>query len=196
MNYVVGVAYEGNKDIEVIKIIIERLGKLFGYNLTLSTHRRGVINAHTVIIKLLKSYTEYMFNEARVDYAFYFTDQDTDPDDRRVKILNKIKLVDPGLLSRACVGVANPCFEKWLLADEDIVKKVLKYNANKALPHKLVNPKDRFQMLVRESSVDILPVDAKVAIANNMSFTKLCKQNNGFKELYESVKKYVGNTEQ
>lgn len=189
MQRTVGLAYEGNRDLEAIKVIVQRLGEMFGYELNLSRHKRGVNNAHTAILKYVTSFTQYMFDEAGVDFAFYFTDQDKDSADRRRLIADKIEAYSIDYRERSFVGVPIPHFEKWLLVDEDVVKSVLHYDHTKPLEFSELSPKNQLQALVQCSEVDIFLDDAKIEIAKNMSFDKLKHARVGFDGLCDDVRR-------
>lgn len=194
MSSVVGLAYEGNRDLETIKIIILRLAEDFEQDFVFSEHRRGINNAHTAIVPYVKTFTGYMFDEAEVDFAFYFTDQDDDANSRRRQILSKIEEVGITYFEKSFVGVPIPHFEAWLICDEDIVKSVLHYDHTKPLPYSDMRPKERLQALVQNSSVNILLEDAKIQIAQRMSFENLCRAQVGFKEFYTSFRRFFNQT--
>jgi len=141
----VGVVYEGLRDTDAISILLKRILDSKGIQFEI----QKIVPAHTGIIKFVKSYTRQFFLIDVLDVGIFLTDQDVcvDRDNRRRHVKNEIKAVNPTYLNFSAVGVADPHFEQWLIADQDCVKKVLRLEGSSPLPFPGLKPKLRLEKL-------------------------------------------------
>src|SRR3989338_1104254 len=189
-----GIAYEGELDIEPVQILIERILE----PLCQITIKRK-ISPHTCIIGYVSSYTTIFFVQDCVDIAIYLTDQDESSDDRRGQVIEKIRKVNPLYLDFSAIGICDPHFEKWLIVDHNTAKKVFKIeNHSVPLPHNDKTPKyqiatlknvmkdnqpslhEVYNSLARELDIDFVRtncLDFNVFCENLIEVCKNCLRN-------------------
>lgn len=182
----VGYCCEGSIDSTPLEIIIKRLLYMNGYKTSFDKNAQFI--AHTGIIGNVATYTKEFFQRCSVDIGFYFTDQDTYQKDRYYQVAKEIKSVDESYITKACIGIANPHFEEWLLADEDVVKKVLRLDGTQRLSHRRLEPKDRLISILNSSKSSLYLEDLKREIATQMNLNILIRKCSGFKVLNKNVK--------
>jgi len=92
-NLKIGIVYEGNKDLEVVRILISRILDKSGIEFSIIKD----IKIGTGIIGFTKLYTRTLFQNGEVDIVIFLTDQDVPPkiDNRRGKIEEEIAKVNP-----------------------------------------------------------------------------------------------------
>lgn len=140
----IGIAYEGSRDLPVITILIKRI--LCAVDVEVQIVK--AFQARSGIIKYVAAYTRSFFEDAEVvDIAFFVTDQDFSEDPRKEKIIQIIQKINPAYILRSVVALPNPHLEKWLLADQDVVKAVFKLPGDKPLPGNHLNPKDQLEYI-------------------------------------------------
>lgn len=163
-----GIAYEGELDIEPIEVLIKKV--ISDPSIELQIKKK--VSPRTGIIGFVSSYTKIFFLDEGVDIAIYLTDQDVSKtiDDRKNSIVEKIKEVNPAYDELSVVGVCNPHFEAWLIADENTVKRI--FNVE---DHSLPLP-----------CKDKLPKEQIANLRNNMRENKLT-QRESYLSLAESL---------
>jgi hypothetical protein len=145
---IIGIVDEGTVERESIEIILDKIFVSKGYSIEVDQDKH--FQAGSGILKKVPTYVRLMFlSSDPVQMATFFTDQDEQIDNLVTRIEDQISSVDPLLLPKCAIGVPNPHFERWLMADTDAVKRVFNISSKKALPYRDKSPKIHLQSLQR-----------------------------------------------
>lgn len=114
----IGIAFEGNRDIKPLEILIKRILLPQYQPIFIKS-----ITPHTGLIGYIKVYIKHFFEaDNPVDIAVFVTDQDKQNKSVKRIIVKKINEVNVTYRDLSVIGVPTPHFEAWLVADEGQVK--------------------------------------------------------------------------
>ncbi len=139
----IGIAFEGRRDIKPLEILIDRILKPH-----YSPYIIKRLTPHTGLIGYTKLYTKNFFEVGEsVDIAIFVTDQDKQSRSVKRTMLKKIDEANPTYKQFSVVGVPDPHFEAWLLADHGFVKSYFSLNATDPFPNISDSPKQTLEYL-------------------------------------------------
>jgi hypothetical protein len=113
--------------------------------------------------------------------------------DRKDQILKLVGKADPGFVDLSVIAIPNPCFEAWLLVDEDLVKHVFNLKGDKPLPGKGQHPKRQFQLIHSLDTHELAEFESTELLARDINFT-LALKDKAFHDFSDSVKSAIANT--
>ncbi len=147
----IAVVYEGLRDTDAVRVIISRIIESEGIEFEISK----MVPTHKGIIGYVKAYVRTFFDLEGLHVGVFLTDQDVkvDVDDRRRKIRQCIEEVNPTHLNYSAIGVADPHFEKWLVSDHNLLKKIMRLNGSDPIPFSDKLPKHQLELLKRNMSL-------------------------------------------
>ena len=180
----VGIAYEGGLDTEYVIALVRRM--LAEKNF--SALDIDSLKAGTAITKFVPAYATRFKQDSR-DVMVYLTDSDGGAN-TKAQIVEKIKLIDETLVSMSAVGIPDPHLERWILGDEDAVKKVFGFDGSLPLPHSKLKPKERLIAFYEDSKFEGTPDDAKLLILEHSKLNIMashCADFRLFKEEFDRI---------
>lgn len=182
MQIKLGIAYEGGLDTAYVRALVERILNEKGFSVV---GEPDLVKPDTAIVKYVPAFVEN-FRQNGIDLMVFITDIDDEPD-RRDKIRDAIKSVDPGLLDFSAIGVPRPHMEQWILADDTVVKNVYGLRATDPLPFGNLKPKQQLMSIHKTSSFEGTFDDAKVRIAQECNFSIVCSKAPDFNLLHQDI---------
>jgi hypothetical protein len=167
----IGIVYEGSADKDIVKGIVLKL--LPQDDFEIPSDECEIITK-TGIIGFVPTYSRKLFTSCGVDLAIFLTDQDVPRTEENRRNVIQSKLNDLGFLERSVVGVADPHIEKWLFADEDIIKLIFNLPGHEALPYSHLSPKERLSTLRgSQKGEKRLDHEAKLEIIRRLTIEKI-----------------------
>lgn len=180
----IGITCEGPRDIRPLITIIR---KIFAEHSIVPEFSDKLTNMpYTGIIGYVKLYTKKMFDDG-AQIAVYCTDQDRCEDNITSRIKEKIKEINPLYLDLCAVGVPDPHFEAWLLADEDNIKNFFNLEGAEPLPYPSFEPKKRLAKLQDSMDVKISIYEISDTLSKNCNLSKMKLHSPQFNNFYKEI---------
>lgn len=185
----IGVSYEGKRDIEPIKIILEKIFSEFDHTPEIIHN----IPARTGIVGFVMSHTKRLFKFGNpVQAAVYLTDKDKQDQSLEARINKEIKKVDYSLPERCAIGVPDPHFEEWLMADKGNISAVFNISIAeiKLLPK--YQPKQMLEHLQRNMKKPVKTLkDCYKELAEMINIPSLIQSHSDFKKFHKNVERMI-----
>ena len=186
-----GLLCEGGNDIPALQTLIERVAMLYDADLylnnNLSQPASGPISKPVIRVRTK------LFIANSLDLGVYVADYDKAKPDRRSLIVKTLQDIDKTWYEKSIIGVPEPHFEEWLLADEDLIKGILNLDHTKPLPFIDRPPRDRLLSLV-SSYGDVLTVgEVRLTIASKANLNTLVGKSPSFSKFTKSMCKVINN---
>lgn len=181
-----GLAFEGKNDIKPLKILVERILESHKYHPIFEKEA----TPHTGLAKkYIKIYTRRFFEIGEpIDSAIFVTDQDKNTKKVRSEIRKILSSINRTYYDVSVVGVPDPHFEVWLLADEALIKKYFSIPVNENIPNINNSPKDTLEYLVRHMPDPKVPLfQAYEDLARLSDLQTIISKKSDFKKFVEDL---------
>jgi hypothetical protein len=193
----VGISCEGPRDLRPLITITSKILKEHGLDADFPEALR--LMPYTGILGFVKIHTRKMFADG-ADIAVYCTDQDRCEDNITNKVKDEIRKVNPVYVDLSAIGIPEPHFESWLLADENNIKSYFKLDGTKPVPHSSLEPKSRLAKLQDEmpgEKISIYEIAASLAETCDIDRMKVHSKAHGqdfnrfYNELSSAIKTFL-----
>jgi hypothetical protein len=180
-----GLAFEGKRDIIPLEILIKRILEPYNFVPIFSKE----VTPHTGLMGYISLYIKNFFDEGEpIDAAIFVTDQDKQTKNVRTKIRSIISQINRTYYDVSIIGVPDPHFEAWLLADEDFVKSYFTLPNNRNLPNINNSPKNTLEYLVRHMPEPRVPLfQAYEDLANSSNLQTIIASKHDFKRFVDDL---------
>lgn len=162
-----GICYENSIDLNIVQALITRV-------LTEISVTPNFINdypARSGILKSTPTSAAFIFDDDKADVGIFITDRDRSKREgfsRRAQVEDKLNGANPAYLLRSVIGVPDPHIEKWLLLDDNCLKRIFVLDHTKPIPFSDVEPKLQFHQLVGLPSHTLTRFEAAKLITEQM----------------------------